>query len=180
MGVSASVGPLEEAHALRPTDLDCAALLSDAYVISDRLEEAHDLLQTSIASFKGRRARELSPLFHRVARIAEAMGDKALEMQHLTTALDMDGQNGIVASELAYLAMDLQNYDIAQRALRAVTMLKAPAPLPKALAYQYLGEIARQQGDVKRAMMLLKRAIDDDPTLQSARTLLEAIQAEGL
>ena len=75
--------------------------------------------------------------------------------------------------------MELQNLDVAQRALRAITMLKVAAPLPRALAYQHLGEIAKQQGDVKRAMMLLKRAIDDDPSLQSARTLLDALQAEG-
>ena len=105
--------------------------------------------------------------------------DRNVELQHLTTALDMDAQNGVVASELAYLAMELQNLDVAQRALRAITMLKVPAPLPKALAYQHLGEIARQQGDVKRAMMLLKRAIDDDPSLQSARILLDALHAES-
>ena len=58
-------------------------------------------------------------------------------------------------------------------------MLKVPAPLPKALAYQHLGEIARQQGDPKRAMMLVKRAIDDDPTLESARTLLNILQSEA-
>lgn len=75
--------------------------------------------------------------------------------------------------------MELQNWEAAQRALRQITMLKVPAPLPKALAYQHLGEIARKQGDVKRAMLLLKRAIDDDPTLQSARAMLDALQAEG-
>ena len=58
-------------------------------------------------------------------------------------------------------------------------MLKVAAPLPKALAYQHLGEIARQQGDVKRAMMLVKRAIDDDPTLESAKTLLHVLQSEA-
>src|SRR5205085_6472621 len=31
-GAAAAVAPLEEAHALRPADLDCAALLSDSYV----------------------------------------------------------------------------------------------------------------------------------------------------
>ena len=55
-------------------------------------------------------------------------------------------------------------------------MLKAPAPLSRGLAYQYLGEIARQQGDVKRAVMLLKRAVDDDPTLSSARELLSQLK----
>src|SRR6185312_1864402 len=120
----------------------------------------------------------LSALYHRLARLAEVLGDKAVELQHLTTALDMDAQNGIVASELAYLAMEVGNLDVAQRALRAITMLKVAAPLPKALAYQHLGEIARQQGDPRRAMMLLKRAIDDDPSLDQARQLLEQLQAE--
>ncbi|MBX3190957.1 MAG: tetratricopeptide repeat protein [Labilithrix sp.] len=179
MGVAPAVVPLEEAHALRPTDLDCAALLSDAYVGAGRFDEAQELLQRTIGTFKGRRARELSALYHRLARVAEILGDRTTELQHLTTALDMDAQNGVVASELAYLAMELQSWDVAQRALRAITMLKVAAPLPKALAYQHLGEIARQQGDVKRAMMLLKRAIDDDPSLQSARALLDALQAEG-
>jgi tetratricopeptide (TPR) repeat protein len=178
VGVASAIAPLEEAHALRPTDLDCAALLSDAYVGAGRFDEAQELLQRTIGTFKGRRARELSALYHRLARVAEILGDKNAELQHLTTALDMDAQNGVVASELASLAMEVQNLDVASRALRAITMLKQPAPLPKALAYQYLGEIARQQGDVKRAMMLLKRAIDDDPSLQSARVLLDALQAE--
>ncbi len=176
---SAAIAPLEEAHALRPSDLDCAALLSDAYVSSGRLDEAQELLLRTIGTFKGRRARELSALYHRLARIAEVLGDRNTELQHLTTALDMDAQNGVVASELAYLAMELGNLDIAQRALRQITMLKVPSPLPKALAYQHLGEIARQQGDSRRAMMLLKRAIDDDPTLENARLLLDQLQAEG-
>lgn len=171
-----AIPPLEEAHALRPADLDCAALLSDAFAAAGRLQEATDLLEQTIATFKGRRARELSALFHRLARICEAVGDRQKELTHLQTALEMDAQNGVVASEMAYLAMELQQWDTAQRALRAVTMLKAPAPLPKALAYQHLGEIARQQGDTKRAVVLLKRAIDDDPTLESARALLDALQ----
>ena len=178
-GVMNAIPPLEEAHALRPNDLDCAALLSDAYVGAGRFDESQDLLLRTIATFKGRRARELSSLYHRLARLAEILGDRNLELQHLTTALDMDAQNGSVATELSYLAMELGNLDVAQRALRAITMLKVPAPLSKALAYQHLGEIARQQGDVKRAMMLVKRAIDDDPSLESARSLLEALQADG-
>ncbi len=177
--MTAAITALEEAHALRPADLDCAALLSDAYVSGGRLDESQELLLRTIGTFKGRRARELSALYHRLARIAEILGDRVAELAHLTTALDMDAQNGVVASELAYLAMELGNLDVANRALRQITMLKVPAPLPKAHAYQHLGEIARQQGDSRRAMMLLKRAIDDDPTLENARLLLDQLQAEG-
>jgi tetratricopeptide (TPR) repeat protein len=174
-----AIPALEEAHALRPGDLDCAALLSDAYASANRLEEAQELLQRTIGTFKGRRARELSALYHRLARIAEMFGDRNAELGHLTTALDMDAQNGVVASELAYLSLELGNLEVAQRALRQITMLKVPAPMAKAIAYQHLGEIARQQGDVRRAMMLLKRAIDDDPTLEEAKQLLDQLQAEN-
>ena len=48
--------------------------------------------------------------------------------------------------------------------------------MSKALAYQYMGEIARKQGDAKRAVMLLKRALTEDPTLEGARALIDAIE----
>ena len=105
-----------------------------------------------------------------------------------TEMLDMDGQNGVVASELATVAIVTGQLEIAQRALRTVTMLKptgtqpatagTAAPMSKALAYQYLAEIARQQGDRKRAILMAKRAVDDDPALLSAKALLDALHAE--
>ena len=60
----------------------------------------------------------------------------------------------------------------ANRALRAVTLLKTPGALSKALAYQYMGEIARVQGDPKRALTLVKRALMEDPSLEGAKALL--------
>lgn len=174
-----AIVPLEEAHALRPADLDCVALLADAYTLGGRTDDAQELLLRIIGTFKGRRARELSALYHRLARVAQALGDREAEVQHLTTALDMDAQNGVVASELAYAAMELGTLDVAQRALRQITMLKAAAPVPKALAYQHLGEIARHQGDMRRAMMLAKRAVDEDPMLDSARLFFDQLQAES-
>ena len=173
-----AVQPLEEAHALRPADLDCLVRLADAYILSGRAPQANELVMGVIAQNKGRRSREQSPLFHRLAKIARSQNDAAQEIAHLSVALDMDSQNGVVASELATVAMVHAQHEVATRALRAITMLKTAAPMSKGLAYQYLGEIARQQGDKKRAIMLLKRAIDDDPTLDSARALLEQLEHE--
>lgn len=170
-----AVAPLEEARTLRPGDLDCVALLADAYTAAGRYGDANEVLNAAVTAFKGRRSRELSTLYHRLARVAQGMGNRATELTSLTTALDMDPQNGHVASELAYLAMELGEWDVASRALRAVTMLKAAAPLPRALAYQHLGEIAQSQGDVRRAVGFLKRALDEDPSLEAARALLETL-----
>ena len=170
-----AIEPLEEAKTLRPNDLDCVALLADAYTAGGRYAEANDVLVGAVTAHKGRRSRELSTLYHRLARVAQATDNRTAELQNLTTALDIDVQNGHVASELAYLAMELGEWDTANRALRAVTMLKTAAPLPRSLAYQHLGEIAQAQGDVRRAVGFLKRALDEDPSLDTARTLLEQL-----
>jgi hypothetical protein len=91
-------------------------------------------------------------------------------------ALDCDSQNGTVCADVALRALEVDQLDVANRALRAVTLLKGGAPMSKALAYQYMGEIARKQQDPKRALVLLKRALMEDPTLEGARALVDAME----
>jgi tetratricopeptide (TPR) repeat protein len=170
-----AIAVLTRASEKSPTDMECTALLADAYVMAGRGEQAALALSHAVASFKGRRSKELAPLYHRPARISHDSGDLTREMAWLSTALEMDGQNGVVAAELADVAIQLSQLDVAQRALRAITMLKGPTPVSKALAYQRLGEIAQVQGDTKKAVLLLKRALDEDPSLDSARELLDEL-----
>ncbi len=174
----AALIPLREANALRPGDLECSARLAEGLAAVGRAPEAMELLTALLAPHKGRRSRELALVHHAFAHVARAAGDTGVELSSLTAALDMDPQNGAVASELALVAREAGQLELAQRALRAITMLKAPAPLSRGLAYQYLGEIAQKQGDVKRAVMLLKRAVDDDPSLASAKALLSQLKTD--
>jgi predicted Zn-dependent protease len=173
---TAATQALEEARALRPADVDVAGLLAEAMALSGRGQEATALLDEVLAPHKGRRARELSPLLWREARVHRAMGDAAGETRALGQALEHDAQNGQVCANVAIRAIELDQFDIANRALRAVTLLKSPGPMSKALAYQYMGEIARKQGDAKRAVQLLKRALAEDPTLEGAKALIDAIE----
>jgi tetratricopeptide (TPR) repeat protein len=175
---SAALGPLREANALRPGDLECTARLAEGLALAGKATEATDLLNGVLGSYKGRRSRELASIHHAFARVARALGNPEGEVQWLTSALDMDAQDGEVASELAVAARRVGQLDLATRALRTVTMLKIAAPMSRAMAYQHLGEIAHDQGDVKRAVMMLKRAVDDDPSLDGARSLLEQLKAE--
>jgi tetratricopeptide (TPR) repeat protein len=170
---------LEEAYTLRPGDFECAAVLADAYTLAGRLDAATDLITQAVAAHRGRRSRELSPLYHRLARVSRARGDRPSEMAWLSSALDMDAHNGPVASELAAVALEGGQLEVAVRALRAITMMKSPGPMTRAHAYHWLGHIAQQQGDVKRAVVMLKRAVDEDPSLDDARAMLDALSAEG-
>jgi golgin subfamily B member 1 len=173
---AAAMVALEEARALRPGDLDCVARLADAYIVAGRAHDALAVLEQVLVPSRGRRARELAPLHFRHARVARALGDPAGEVRSLLQALECDGQNGAICSDVALRAIDLDQLDLANRALRSVTLLKMPGPMSKALAYQYMGEIARKQGDGKRALVLLKRALAEDSTLEGARSMVDAIE----
>jgi predicted Zn-dependent protease len=171
-----AIVPLEEARALRPADPACVGPLADAYTLSGRAPEAAALIEQVLAPHKGKRSRELAPLYIRLARAARYVGDEAGELRSMSLALDCDAQNGEVCADVALRAVELEQFELANRALRSVTLLKTAGPMSKALAYQYMGEIARKQGDPKRALMLLKRALTEDPTLEGARALIDAIE----
>jgi hypothetical protein len=81
-----------------------------------------------------------------------------------------------VCSDVALRALELAELELASRALRAITLMKTPGPMTKALAYQHMGEIARTQGDPRRALALVNRALAEDPSLEGARALVDAIE----
>jgi thioredoxin-like negative regulator of GroEL len=168
---------MTEARSIKPADIETAGLLADALLSLGRHEDAAEQLRAILASHKGKRVRDLSMIHYRLALIERARGDRTTEISWLSSGLDMDGQNGVVATELAEVAIELGQLDAATKGLRAITMMKTQAPMPRALAYQRLGEIAHSQGDVKKAILLVKRATDEDPNLESAKLLLQQLKS---
>jgi len=173
-----AVEALEKARALRPADHETVVRLSDAYTSLERLEEASALLNEAIAAHKGRRSKDLATLQHRMARLAYAAGDAAVELAWLNAALDTDMQNGQVAAELADVAMEAGNYDTALKALRAVTLMKTPGPMSRALAFLRQGQIASAQGDPKKAVFLARKALSEDAQLEEGHTFLRELGVE--
>jgi tetratricopeptide (TPR) repeat protein len=170
-----AVAPLEEALALRAGDHDVTVLLADAYTLAAKIAEATALLEAAIAPHKGRRSRELATLQHRMARVAAAAGDQQVELAWLNVALDCDMQNGQVASELAEVAIALGQHETALKALRAVTLMKSPGPMTRAVAFLRQGQIALQQGDQRRAVFLAKKALTEDAQLAEAQQFLKEL-----
>jgi tetratricopeptide (TPR) repeat protein len=177
-----AIHTLVNAHRLVPADVECTLLLADAYTLAGRTGEAHGLISIEITARAGKRSPELASLYHRLARVAHVAGDRAEEQRALTAGLEADGQNGFIAAELASMALEVGDMDAAIRALRCITLLKDPSTsnIPKGLAFQYLGEIAHRQGDAKRAILLLRRALDEDPSLDAAKALVGQLRAAGI
>ncbi|MFO0661437.1 MAG: tetratricopeptide repeat protein [Polyangiaceae bacterium] len=172
---AAAAVPIFEALSKHPADHELTVLLVDAYLASGQLPAATQILSTAIEGHRGRRSRELSQLQHRMARAAYANGDRSIELEWLAVAFESDGQNAQVASELAALAMEFQQWDVALKPLRSLTLMKNPQPVTKAMAYLWQGIIAYRQGDPKRAGFLAKKGLQEDPNLQDARDFLAQI-----
>ncbi len=171
------IEPLVQALAIKPGQHDATVLLADALTLLGDIDRAVEVLTPAIDKHKGRRSKELAQLQHRMARAANAGGGRDVEMTWLQKALECDMQNGHVAAELAEVAMELQQWEIALKALKAVTLLRTPGPMSRPLATLRQAQIAHFQGDAKRAVLLAKKALADDPSLTEAEEFLHSIGA---
>jgi tetratricopeptide (TPR) repeat protein len=172
---AAAIAPLEAARDLRPRDNEVAMLLADAYIHAGKLQEAADFLDTSIQAQKGRRSREVSMMQHRMAQIARAVGDRGNELAWLNAAFESDAQNGEAASSLADVATEFGQLEVAVKALKAITLMKNPKPISRAMAYLRQAMIAQHQGDLRKANMLAKKAQSEDPSLEETQAFLASL-----
>ena len=174
----AAIEPLERAMQLKPNDHMTMLLLADAYTGSGNAAQAQALLEPPINALRGRRTRELAALQHRMSHVAQAVGDEEAHLAWLEAALECDMQSGPVASELSELAMSFGKFEIALKALRALTLMKSPMPMTRAMAYLRQGMIMHRQGDAKRAAHMAKKALQEDAHLDEAHGFLREIGAE--
>ena len=172
---AAAIAPLEAARDLRPRDNEVAMLLADAYIQSGKLQEAADFLDTAIQGQKGRRTREASMMQQRMAQIARAVGDRSNELAWLNAAFESDAQNGEAASALVDVATELGQLEVALKALKAITLMKNPRPITRAMAYLRQAMIAQHQGDIRKANMLAKKAQSEDPSLEETQAFLSSL-----
>ncbi|HKQ71144.1 MAG TPA: tetratricopeptide repeat protein, partial [Polyangiaceae bacterium] len=180
-----AVRVLEEARTLRPEDDDGILLLGRAYVAGGNAEGALLLFQSTVVQRKGKRSKQLSAMHREISRIHLAAGDLASALGALTKAFDMDLHNGEIALELGLLAKGLDDQELASRAFRSVTFMKvAPSgssdgatPAAKGLSYFLLGQMAREKGDVRKAKLMVQKAVIEDPNLEPAKALLEELKS---
>jgi tetratricopeptide (TPR) repeat protein len=150
-------------------------LLVDSLTGAERFADAGRILEQAIAEPPRRRSPELAELQLRMARLAEIAGDRQLQLQWLAAALESDKNNGVVASELARLAMALGDHDTALNALRVVTLAKTEGSMSRAEAFLAQAQIAQERGEVRRALLWARKARSEDPELVAAEVFLQEL-----
>lgn len=165
---------LERAMALAPGERETSVALCDLYIASGRESAAIPLLEQIIASFGGRRAKEVASYEHRLGRAHEGAGSAEEAYKHYDAAFRIDLTSVPVLRDLGRMCLARGDLDRAQKTYRALLLQKLgdDAGIHKADVYYYLGEISVKQGDKVKAKAMLERAISEGGQHAKARALL--------
>jgi tetratricopeptide (TPR) repeat protein len=175
---SAAAAFLERAVSFAPEDRSVLVPLCELYIAAARQSDAVPVLQRIIASYGGRRVKEVAGFHHMLARAFAGMGDNARALSELDAAYRVDLTNVAVLKDLGLMAYEQGDYDRAQKTFRGLLLqrLDRDAPISKADVYYYLGEISRQQGDAQKAISMLERAVAEQASHERAKTLLVTLK----
>jgi tetratricopeptide (TPR) repeat protein len=169
---------LEGASQLLPEDRGVLVPLCELYIAAGRQADAVPVLQKIIASYGGRRVKEVAAYHRMLARAFRGIGDKARALHELDAAYRIDLTNVGVLADLGLLAFEQGDLERAQKTFRGLLLQKLDrdAPITKADVYYYLGDISRQQGDAPKAISMLERAIAEQASHERARQLLASLK----
>ncbi len=173
--VEGALKPLTQASELKPDDISTVLFIADAHIAAKRFQQAQDLLERAMNATKQRRSPELASLRHRMAKLSQAAGDAQARLEWLNSAIEADMNNGEVASELAMVAQNMGQIEIALKALRAITMLKGDCPMSRAEAFYRQAVIVKEKGEPRRAVLWAKKAKQEDAAFPGIDKLLSEL-----
>jgi tetratricopeptide (TPR) repeat protein len=169
---------LERAAGLVPQDRDLLLLLGDAYTSADRGRDAARVLERVIASFGGKRTKEVAGYHLRLARALNQLGEKEQALAQLDMGFKVDPGSVAILKDLGVLAFETNDLDRAQKTFRALLLqrLDAAAGISKGEVFYYLGEISAKQGDKPKAVQMFERALENDASLAKAKAKLAELK----
>jgi len=166
--------PARKASELQPDDQPSAMLYVDALMNAGQVEAAAAALEAAIGAHK-KRSPELAVLQQRMGRVAALMGDRDGQLGWLKKAFDVDRKNGEVAAELAQLATEIGDYELALKPLRAITLMDNPSPVTRPMALLWEAKIEHARGNRAKAELWAKKALREDPQFSEAQQFLDEI-----
>jgi tetratricopeptide (TPR) repeat protein len=166
--------PAAKALELQPEDHGALMLNVDILITSGQLEDAGRTLEAAIAAQK-KRTPELAVLQQRMGRVCAMMNDKEGQLNWLKKAFDVDRKNAEVAAELAQLATEMGDYELALKPLRAITLMDNPSPVTRPMALLWEAKIEHARGNRAKAELWAKKALREDPAFADAQQFLDEL-----
>lgn len=174
-----STSYLERAVRSGENDREMLVPLCDLYLETGRYADAIPMLEKVIASFGKVRTKELAAHHHRLGQALESLGKADEALAAYDRAFTIDLSNVLVLRDLGKLTYARGDLTRAQKSFRALLLqrLDDNAGIAKADIYFYLGDIAAKQGDSRKAISMLERALAEDKAHQQAQGLLATLKS---
>jgi len=175
-----AAGLLKRASDKKPADRELLLELCDAYSAAGQAKQAILALEQVVASYAGKRAKELAEVHRRLANAYRTEGDIARTLEELDKAFRIEPGNISVLKQLGLVALEASDLKKAQQMFRALLLQKfdAKSPISKAEVFMYLGEIHEKMGEADKALQMFERAVQTDPALSQAAQMLAALRAK--
>lgn len=170
----AATGPAQKALELRPEDHAVLMLNVDVLIASGQPDVAARTLEAAIAAQK-KRSPELAVLQQRMGRVCAAQNDREGQINWLKKAFDVDRKNPEVAAELAQLATEIGDYELALKPLRAISLMDNPLPVTRPMALLWEAKIENARGNRAKAELWAKKALREDPAFEEAQQFLSEL-----
>lgn len=169
---------LERVTRLSPDDRDLLLMLCDAYSAAHMDREVALVLERVIASFGNKRTKELSVYHHRLGRARAKLGDADVALAQFDMAFRINPGSVEVLRDLGVLALENNDLERAQKTFQALLLqrLDASTAISKGEVFFYLGEVNMKQGNKAKAMQMLERAIENEPSLDRAKVMLSSLK----
>ncbi len=173
-----AVPHLERASALAPADRELLLALCDVYTTSGRERAATEVLEKIIASFGGKRSKELGVFHHKLGRALASLGEKEAALAQFDLAFKIDPGAIGVLRELGVFSLESGDLERAQKTFRALLLQKLDdkSGITKAEVFFYLGEVLLKQGDKVKALPMYERAIENDASLATAKARIAELK----
>jgi len=178
--LEAAAALLKKASDKKPQDRELLLELCDAYSAAGQAKQAILALEQVVASYAGKRAKELAEVHRRLANAYRTEGDIARTLEELDKAFRIEPGNISVLKQLGLVALEASDLKKAQQMFRALLLQKfdAKSPISKAEVFMYLGEIHEKMGETDKALQMFERAVQTDPTLSQATQMLAALRGK--
>ena len=170
-----AIQTLRDALSCTPNDAELTFMLVDAYADVGDTAAADALLDELLPMLAGKRA-ELGQHARRKVRLADASADAQTKLAWLVEASKYDKDVQLLV-DIANLAESLQDWDVAEKALRNVVLLKGEDLLGRSEIYLRQARIWMHRGDNKRALMFARKAQREEPEAAEVVSLLQQLGA---
>jgi tetratricopeptide (TPR) repeat protein len=172
---------LERASALVPEDRELLLQLCDAYNQCGRGDLAAEALERIVASYGGRRTKELGDIHRRLGEAYLSQGGADRAKEEFEKAFRIEPGNVKVISRLAEVCLTTGDAKRAQQLYSSLIIqipkLTPGGPITKAFIYGRRGEASLLLGERDKAKQDLERALKEDPSLEWVRVKLESLKA---